>query len=426
MKKSDIVKNIIAEAGLPGADLKTAHAEISKFLVNRLKREKIFEFPNVGFFTMKTYKNKFMEGELVGAIYFSPEFKVGLTPDEINFGTVKLPENIFDAEHDYFEMGVNKPLITEGKDAWIDEYRQAKKDDLAKAVGMKLLRYYNYGREEDIEEMEETDLLNAAFIPPQPEENTPPPAEKKALSIERVENLEVDAGERDEFVLHKTFEKIVAEQKKEDEQARQFAFNRDDSEFLFDKPQEIPRDVMGNPVVLDLQDIMRRREWDKQEAERIRAEQENALRDAEQQKTRDRRGITYGIMQEEEKKDIEQIRRTHAQVPEVSMEQIERERKEKLQSRIWIAVSVFVILVTMVVVYWQVIGVPEFLTPVKVEKLEVKSTVPKEVIERDYTFPINYPYPAAGRMKREREGMEGIIADSLVSFRPPLYEVGVY
>ena len=108
------------------------------------------------------------------------------------------------------------------------------------------------------------------------------------------------------------------------------------------------------------------------------------------------------------------------------MEQIERERKEKLQSHLWIAVSVFVILVTMVVVYWQVIGVPEFLTPVKVEKLEVKSTVPKEVIERDYTFPINYPYPAAGRMKREREGMEGIIADSLVSFRPPLYEVGVY
>ncbi|MHC1737506.1 MAG: hypothetical protein AB9882_05805 [Ignavibacteriaceae bacterium] len=420
MKKSDILKKIREEIRLPQADIRIIHNEVLKFLVKRLRKEKIFEIPNVGYFTLKTYSNQFIESDkVIGAIFFSETFPAQGSHGDVNFGAVKIPAELGEELGSYFEIGVNKPVISEDIEASREKYRELLRTDIAGAIEYKLERYYNFGQE-DFGEEEETPGVEQGG------------GERRGgLLLQNIQNLDTPADDDDTvknepddgFIFHKTFEEVQG--KGTEQQRKNFPFSRVATDFdSGEEPGNRPRRNEGsNPPVLDLQEILKKREMQR-ESERIeREERERREHDARIEESRGR----FTVIEEEEKKDIEEIRKSHISLPEVSVEQIKKARKEKWQTRIWVAVSILITAIISVIVYIKVIGmpeIPEWLRTGAEEKIIIKSTAPVVVIERDYSFPLNYPYPPDKRMVREREGMQGINRDSLVSYSIPLYQVG--
>lgn len=422
MKKSDILKKIIEEVRLPQADLKTVHNEVLKFLVKRLRKEKIFEIPNVGYFTLKTYSNQFIEADkLIGAIFYSETFPAQGSHGDVNFGAVKIPAGLSNELDSYFEIGINKPVINEDIETSLAKYRELLKTDISGAIEYKLERYYNFGQEDFGEEEVSEEEASTR--------NEQVPGEMRGglliQNIKRLDEQTDDAGIQDPdegFLFHRTFEEV--KERTEEKQRKNFPFSRVTTEFEGEEGRNRPpRNDGSNPPILDLQEILKQREMQR-EAERI--EREERERREHNERIEDSRG-RFSVIEEEEKKDIEEIRRSHIKPPEVSIEQVKKARKEKWQTRMWIVLSILLVALISVIVYIKVIGmpeIPEWLKTGTEENVVIKSTAPVVVIERDYSFPLNYPYPPDKRMEREREGMQGIIKDSLVSYSIPLYQVG--
>jgi len=414
MKKSDILKKIIDEAKLPQADLGIIHSEVSKFLVKKLRREKIFEIPNVGFFTLKTYNNQFIEqGKLVGALFFSETFPAAGGVGETNFGAVKIPAEPADESETYFEMGIGKPVISGDQEKSRETYRELKKTDIAQAVAFKLDRYYNFGQE-DWE-----DSLT-------PDETPQKPQGLLSQNILRVDTLEDDDDTvRDDtddgFVFHRTFED---EPGSSSSPKRNFPFSRVTSEFSSGlKPDTPPRNRDGSSPVMDFQDIIRERERHRQEDIAQRVETEERARHAVREDSSGREH-GYSVVEETEQKDINEIRKSHVRTPEETTENKKKARKDKRESRMWFIISFILVIIIAAVVYVKIIGIPGMWLPGGEEEIVIKKTVgPAVFIEREYSFPLNYPYPPDKRFVREREGMLGIRKDSLVSYSILLYEV---
>lgn len=420
MKKTDILKKIIEVTKLPQADLRIIHTEVLKFLVKRLRKEKIFEIPDVGYFTLKTYSNQFIETDkVIGAVFFSETFPAQGSQGDVNFGAVKIPADLNEDIGSYFDIGINKPIITEDINESREKYMELLRTDVAGAIEYKLERYYNFGPE-DFGEEEESPIGRQEG------------GERRGgLLMQNIQKLDMPADEEetekndpdDGFVFHKTFEEVQGN--RPENPRKNFPFSRVATDFGGEEEEgNLPqRNEGGLPPVLDLQEILKNREMQR-EAERIeREERERQEHDARIEESRGR----FSVIEENEKKDIEEIRKSHVRPPEVSVDQMKKVRKEKRQSRMWVILSILLVAIISVVVYIKVIGIPEIPEWLKTgteENIVIKSTAPVVVIERDYTFPLNYPYTPDRRMAREREGMQGIVRDSLVSYSIPLYQVG--
>lgn len=165
MKKIEILQKLKEILNLPNIEFKLLLDIVVRYFSSKLKDQEYIYIEQVGYFKLKKYTNQFInEDEAIFAVNFSLE-NPEKSAEELNLGTLRLHIPTKDSIDNLFELGINKPVISDNLRSETEIFDEIAKYDLRKAVEFKLEKYLNKKDSEYFEDDEqEDDEIEDEFI----------------------------------------------------------------------------------------------------------------------------------------------------------------------------------------------------------------------------------------------------------------------